>query len=337
MIDQLCEAFFQAVQDGAAAEARVVKPYRAPNSGDLHQFVLFVKPEATNIESGVDLAAVLNLIFETLNRFQVEIGAAQVLNGPTLKQHQIMDRHYGVINAISKGGAEAISAGAKSVLKEKLGDAIAAGATVLGGHQFLEVQPEFSALALSTINDNIGTTKLAGGTYALSINVLGRPYIILNPFHPYQLVPFTSAGKAILVMEGRSQTSWSDLRDKLTGATNPADATDGSIRQQFLARQTELGLPSVTQGTNGIHLSAGPLEGMAEVQRFFADLSTGAPLAATETAFGQLLAAHGISAERVVKLAGNCNLSVDGEEISAFDLTEEMDAELSAKKLAACL
>jgi len=333
MIDQICEAFLESTANGASAEARIVKPYEAPTDAGTHQFVLFIKPEATAVDEGVDLAAILKTVTSCLDTFDVEVGAVSVLNGPTLKAQQIMDRHYGVINAISKGGVDAISASAKEKLQADFGDDIAAGTPVLGGHQFIEANPDFSALALSTINDNIGTSKLAGGTYILQLDLFGKKQLILNPFHPYQLVPFTSEGKAIVVMECRSKTAWADLRGKLTGTTNPATAEEGSIRQQFLANQDALGLPAVNQGSNGIHLSAGPLEGMVELQRFFADHSTGTALAADQTAFGQLMAAKGISADRITELCGNCDLDVNGDQVSAFDLTEEIDADESATRL----
>ena len=231
-----------------------------------------------------------------------------------------MDQHYGVINAISKHGVEAISSGAKTKLQELHGDAIQAGAVVLGAHQFLDAYPDFNAISLCSINDTLGTQKLAGGTYCLRLDVLGDPVIILNPFHPYQLVPYTTSGAGIIVMEGRSKTPWKDLREKLTGATDPTKGPEDSIRGKFLANASSLGLKSVTQGTNGIHLSAGPLEGMVELRRFFE---------VKDTCFSRLLADKGIDAARIEELADNCD--VNGE--SAFDLTEEVDAVDAADRL----
>jgi hypothetical protein len=303
-----------------------VQPYGTIDSASDHQFVLFLKPEATAVKEGVDLDAILALAFEELNRFDVHIGAVRILNGDYLKDHQIMDRHYGVINAISKQGVNAISTGAKEKLQELYGDLIQAGAQVLGAHQFLDAYPDFNALSLCCINDTVGTQKLAGGTYCLRLDVLGAPVIILNPFHPYQLVPYTTPGNGIIVMEGRSATPWKDLREKLTGATDPTKAPAGSIRQRLLANASALGLKSVTQGTNGIHLSAGPLEGMVELQRFF-DVD--------HTCFGKLLADKGLSAKRITELANNIDLEVDGGCISAFDLTEELDSADAAAKLTA--
>nr|MDA3873374.1 hypothetical protein [Kiritimatiellia bacterium] len=202
-----------------------------------------------------------------------------------------------------------------------------------GGHQFLSEQPDFSALALSTLNDNLGTTKLGGGSYCMKVNVLGQVYLLLNPFHAYQLVPFTTPGRAIIVLECRSNQDWEVLRSELTGATNPAKAHEGSIRAELLARMDELNLKAVNQGNNGVHLSAGPLEGMVELQRFFSDHEEGNTLDWTDTLFGSQLAEAGVDRDRIAQLADNIPLDMNDQSIPAFDLTEEVNAADALKSL----
>lgn len=329
MLNDLLSAFERATQAGATPAREVVREYTKPADNGLHQFTVFLKPEATDAPAGVKVDKVCELLLERLEAFNVEVGAALVLNGPYLAKAQIMDNHYGVINSISKGGRAAISDGAEAKLKEGFSDLLEAGCPVLGGHEFIERNPEFSALALSTINDNIGTSKLAGGTYALKLDLFGLPQLILNPFHPYQLVPFNAPGSAVIVLEGLSKTPWAELRSKLVGTTNPATAEAGSIRQQFLEHQESLGLVAVNQGANGVHLSAGPLEGMVELQRFFSNHDAGDAINWGDTAFGGLLIDQGAEASKVADLA--TNPEINGE--SAFDLTEEIDAAESASRL----
>ncbi len=303
-----------------------IHPYGPPDDPAEHQFVLFLKPEATAVHDGVDLEAVLDLVFEHLEDFGVTVHAARALPAAYLDHHAILDQHYGVINRISKLGVEALTDDALNKLNEVFAEEISAGALIMGGHQFLKAQPEISPLALTTMNDNIGTTKLAGGSYAMRLKVLGQTYILLNPFHAYQLVPFTTPGRAILVFECRSTRDWSDLRVNLTGATNPAKAEAGSIRADLRAQKEALGMKEVNQGANGVHLSAGPLEGMVELQRFFTDHDTNKALDWDETAFGARLLRK-LSHDDVTRLAGNPNLEVDGKMVSAFDLTEEINAD----------
>lgn len=45
----------------------------------------------------------------------------------------------------------------------------------------------------------------------------------------------------------------------------------GSVRRLFLQKKAELGFTDVSKGSNGVHMSAGPLEGMVEFIRFFSD------------------------------------------------------------------
>jgi hypothetical protein len=156
---------------------------------------------------------VVELALKTLADFGVEVGSVRVLSGDYLDKHNLMGQHYGVISAISREGPAVISEQAKKNLDEKFKADIEAGAAVLGGHQFLAKEPGFNAFSLSVLNDNLGTTRLAGGTkinlaliitifqilgesnsclnsigtYAMKIKVLGKPVIILNPFHAYQL------------------------------------------------------------------------------------------------------------------------------------------------------
>lgn len=310
-----------------------VAPYEPPKGDTAHQFVLFLKPEATAVQDGVDLQAILKMILERLSAFESTVHAIRILPAAYLKEHNIMARHYGVINQISRRGEEALTEAAREKLHTEFADDIAGGAEILGGHQFLDTHPDFSPLALSTLNDNVGTTKLGGGSYCMRLNLLGQVYLLLNPFHAYQLVPFTTGQRAIVVMEGRSNQDWSTLREDLTGATNPQKAPPGSIRAELLARKDEFGLQDVHQGLNGVHLSAGPLEGMVEIQRFFSDHETGNLLAWRDTRFGRQLAADGKSPDEVAALAENPSLDVDGEAISAFDLTEEINAIESIRKL----
>eukprot|EP01125_Pyxidicula_operculata_P021411 TRINITY_DN8236_c0_g1_i1.p1 TRINITY_DN8236_c0_g1~~TRINITY_DN8236_c0_g1_i1.p1 ORF type:complete len:343 (+),score=97.46 TRINITY_DN8236_c0_g1_i1:24-1031(+) len=313
-------AAFNKVTSGTADNVWVT-PYSAPAKSDVNQFIFFLKPEVT--DKGVHVDKVLSLALKTLKDAGVEFGATRVLGGSYLDKHNIMVQHYGVIAKISKEGEKAISDSARENLQKNFKDLLDQGAEVLGGHEFLKKFDKFSPFSLLVLNDNVGTTRLAGGTYALKAKVMGKPHIILNPFHAYQVVPYTTPGNAIVVIEGRSTFAWEDLRTKLTGTTDPATAAPGSIRRALLDNKESLGLKDVDKGSNGIHLSAGPLEGMVELQRFFTDHDGGKAVAASETAFGAYLTSKGFSAEAVNKLIDNVDVDHNGKKVSVFDLTEE--------------
>jgi len=275
----------------------------------------------------------LELVLNTLTAAGVTIGAVRVIGGPYLDKHDVMVNHYGVISKISKEGLPAISDAAKVVLQEKFGDDLKAGAEVVGGHEFLARFKQFNPFSLLVVNDNLGTTRLAGGTYLMKIKVLGKTYLVLNPFHSFQLVPYTTPGNAIIVCEGLSTLSWADLRNKLAGLTDPAASQPGSIRKLFLDNKAALGLKDCDKGSNGLHLSAGPLEGLVEMQRFFSDASAGAHIPLSSLAFGAYLKGKGASDAQIENFARNPDTLKDGKRTSLFDLTEEKSFDVAADLL----
>jgi len=292
-----------------------VKPYTPPISSEVNQFIFFLKPEATAVQEGVNVKKTLELAFKTLAEAGVEFGAIRVVGGDYLEKHNVMVEHYGVISKISKEGVSAISDAAKENLNTNpvFTEFLASGAEVLGGHDFLKRFDKFNPFSLLVLSDSVGTTRLAGGTYAIKVKVLGKPFIVLNPFHAYQVVPYTTAGNAIIVFEGLYKHSWAHLRQKLTGVTDPSAAEEGSIRKLFLNNKHELGLKDVDKGSNGVHVSAGPLEGMVELQRFFTDLDTGHKLELNATAFGAHLLNKGLSQDALKKYTTNPDVNKDGK------------------------
>jgi hypothetical protein len=247
-----------------------------------------------------------------------------------------MTEHYGVISRISKEGISAITAEAKAKLDELFKDDLAAGAKVLGAHQFLaetagyvgthHIKP--SPETLSALNTAQGSTRLAGGTYLLKHVFAGTTYLLLNIFHPSQLVPYTSAGRGLIVFEGRSDLPWEKLRTEVCGATDPTKAVEGSIRNVLLSKRTELGLAVVNMSNNGCHMSAGPLEALVELRRFF-----GEECAMAATRFGAALLAAGVKEEEIVRWGTNGLVESDGKQVPAYDLTEEKDLEESVALL----
>jgi len=67
-------------------------------------------------------------------------------------------------------------------------------------------------------------------------------------------------------------------------------------------------------------MSAGPLEAMVELQRFFG-------LKLSDTDFGQKLVAAALKENEIEKLKQNVLLERNGKRVSSFDLTEEKDGD----------
>jgi hypothetical protein len=328
-VSEIVSAYKTVTAPDSTTDAVWVKEYAKPEATDEHQFLFFLKPEATS----ANVEVILDLALKVLTDNGVSFGAIRVVGGPYLEKHDIMIQHYGVISQIYKNGYSVISDQAKAKLESDFSAEVAAAGNPIGGYEFLQAHPEFNPLSLSILSDNVGCARLAGGTYLLKVKYLGETILILNPFHGYQLVPFVSKGSALIVFEGRSKTSWEDLRGKLCGATDPAAAEAGSIRNELLLNKEKTGMAAVDKGSNGVHMSAGPLEGLVELQRFFSDHEKGSLLKFTDLSFGSNLVDLGLSEDQVNHLATNPDVSHDGKNISVFDLTEEKNADESAKLL----
>jgi len=306
----------------------------ASSEGTGNEMIFFVKPEVAS-EKGVDMTACLNVVDAAFRQHNVSVDAIGVLGAPCLKAHNIIGGHYGVINQISRLGRKALVGDTAKKFEADFAAELQAGAKVLGGHEILESYPFMSAESLGVLVDALfpSSKKIAPGTYGLAFNMFAEKVIALNGFHPYQLLNFYNPGRSMIVMLVRTNTSWADMRDKLVGATNPLKAEAGSIRQTFLARQKELGIPVVSQANNGVHLSAGPIEAMFEIIRFCSDYKTGKMIAADQTRMGRLLKAAGVAEDKIQALGANPLLKTADKVISTFDLTEMQEPQQAVDAL----
>ncbi len=312
------------------AGERWVRPIGYRKLSGHNHCVVFLKPEVLARREGVHVDAVLDLAISSLRAHAVKIGAIRVLNGPYLARYHIMEAHYGVINRVSRLGEAAVSAPTR---KKLVAECNGVEHRILGAHQFLEQFPDVSPFALNVLSDTAGPKKIASGKYFILAAVDGERIAVLNPFHPYQLMHFTPPGRTIVVFECWTDTGWEALRQKLTGATDPARAAAGSIRKTLLEKKRHFGLREVRTATNGVHCSAGPLEAMAEYSRFFSDHANKVTIRLNETPFGQLLLRRGINEKGIEKLSKNPLLGKDGKSDYAFNLTEEKNADESADLL----
>jgi len=328
----LTSKILQAVSELARAEEpaeRWVRPVGEPPKGRNH-FVLFLKPEVLAARDGVKVEAILDLVLAALEKHRVNTGAIRVLNGHYLGRYHILEEHYGVINRASRLGAGALSEATRKKLMAECPDID----RVLGGHEFMKEFPEVSAFALNILSDTLKTKKIASGKYYAVLDVAGERVVVLNPFHPQQLLHYTAPGRTIVVIECASDTDWQALRQEMTGATDPAKAAAGSIRKTLLEKKSKLGLREVATATNGVHCSAGPLEAMIEYSRFFSDHAKKKLIKLADTPFGELLQRRGMSKKEIAALAKNPLLGKEGGGAYAFNLTEEKNADDAADLLA---
>jgi hypothetical protein len=290
------------------------------------EFVIFSKPELSRLNS-TDRAAVWDLFAGSFGAYDVTVHRIKIMTGPELDQAGVMQRHYGVINQISRLGRAALTEAAENELSALLADA-PSDAEVLGGHQFLERYAEFSPFALAMLFSNAKVSRLGPGSYAAPVRIDGVTVVILNGFHPRQLSFFTATDAACAFLHASSPTDWEVLRSELIGATDPSQATARSLRGILYADPASFGLTTVNSNFNGVHMSAGPLEGLGELDRFFGEVQ---PL--IDWSFARTLAAAGASTDAIIGFLENPVIETDGERGTAFDLTEGLNPEPAAKLL----
>lgn len=300
-----------------------ITPYVPCSDPSQLEAVLFLKPEGTDVKSGVNVEDVLRITAAKLDTWNLSVDSIAVLGSQYLEKFNIISQHYGVINQISTNGLSAISDDAKDTLNNLFAEEIAHNAEILGGHQLLQAYPDLTPKALDVLIGNIGFKKLAPGTYCTKVKIDGKVVLLLNGFHPYQIDHFTRSERAIVTLLVRGKAEWKTLRNDFLGSTSPGAAAAGSLRREFLEKRSELGIKHIDQGNNVVHFSAGPLEGMVETIRYFSDHSKGSTLTLSETCFGKLLLDSGFDHQNVESLSTNPQLSRGERRISAFDLTEE--------------
>ena len=297
-----------------------------------NEFLFFVKPEITLDSEKINAGKILDMIQEKIAGSGFKIHNIKILSAKYLDKFDIIAQHYGVINKISSNAVQNLSEGAKEKFKELYGKSVNE-VKVLGGIEFLNEYKDFNANSIDYLWQNQENKKLAGGTYCEAVKIDNEIIYVINGFHPRQLKHFTEKGRSIIVFTLSGDMNWSDARSNFIGATNPASANKGSLRREFLDNIAALGLAEVSQGVNGVHLSAGPVEALIELKRYNSDFSDESKTKNfTEFSFGKKLA-ETFSEESVKNILDNVNVESDGKSISVFDLTEEKNAEESIEIL----
>lgn len=290
-----------------------------------NQFLMFIKPEIMLNDANLKTKEMIELVLEKVKEFGLTIHDVKALSAKYLEENNIIAQHYGVINKLATDAKGTLAQSAKEKFKE-LYEVDAESVKLIGGIEFLEQYPEFTPWTADILWQAKPSKKLAGGTYVEDIKVDDETVYVINGFHPRQINHFTQSGRAIIVLTLSGDTAWEKVRDDMIGNTFPDKAVGGSIRGTFFARQGEFGLPEVGIGTNGIHLSAGPIEGLIELVRYNSDFSSKNLKTAKDYGFGQQLIAT-FGEATTDKILSNPNVDVDGKQVSVFDLTELKNAD----------
>lgn len=330
MDSKIINQIIQNVQLAQKGELYIDEIYSKEVTGG-NEFLFFIKPEITLFSAEIKLKEILKMVFAKMEKFNLKVRNIQVLSAQYLDDYDIIARHYGVINRLSNDAAGNLSEDAKEKFKNEF-SINADEAEILGSLHFIKEFPYFTPIGLDYLWQNAPFVKLAGGTYVQRLLLDGQEVFLVNGFHPRQLDHFTKADRSIITMTLCGNTNWADARQKFVGATNPAAAEDKSIRKDLLIKKDEYGLKTVNSSWNGVHLSAGPVEGLVELVRYNSDYKNDEKATIDDYAFGRRLREN-FSEQQIIRIMDNCNVMHEGKTVSVFDLTEERNSDEALRLL----
>jgi len=255
----------------SAKSAHIIQPVKIGQTDKQNELVFFIKPELFEVDDQSKILNSLMLIEEKFAAYQVEVDGIVILPGNILAEHEIMNRHYGFINQLSRMASQMATGDIRAHMFETLNIEDDGTYKILGGHEFLQTY-QINVDALSDIWFSQGAKKLRSGYYVVADTYQGDPFILVNGFHPSQLAHYTREDHRILLMLIHTDTDWYDLKFDLVGDTFPENAKPDSIRGQLFAHPELYGQDDVGINSNGVHLSAGTFEAAFEVVNFFGDI-----------------------------------------------------------------
>lgn len=289
--------------------------------------LVFIKPHA--VTDGF-----IDFVEKFLGEHHVRLSEPRRIGADEIGKGGIVDKHYFAIarTAVFTTPREYnIGEGAKDKFREAFGlsweDALEQG-RVFNSVEMQEKLGKISGIELNEIWQAEPQVKMAPGLYAGHFR--GKDLYCINGFYPGQREVFTSEGAEVILYEGRfepGELDWEDFRQAVIGATNPEKAAPGSLRNQLLERFIEFGLTSrPVMSQNGVHASAGPLEGLRE-RMVWLDADP------AEDPFADGLLSGGMSRERFDELLENPVISLGAETGPVFDLTEDLNSGEALEKL----
>ena len=235
-----------------------------------NELLLFFKPECFMVETE-DTKKLLTMAIEKIRSFDAEIKGAMLFTGKRLNEIGAMDRHYGLINSISKNASTKLSDIEKNQIKKLLELNNLDEYKIMGGHEFLQEYKKFNENSLDKFWLSEKSIKLRSGIYLRKVTANEENVILINGFHPSQLAHYTDPSHKIVVLLLHSNTSWRSLKAELAGNTFPEKASSESIRGELYKNIAEYNIKDVSIANNFVHLSAGPFEAFFEINNFLSN------------------------------------------------------------------
>lgn len=303
----------------------------ADHSNVKNAALIFIKPHA-NINS------VQELVKTHLENY-VKIVFECDITGPRIDRKQLIDRHYYAIAnkaTILKPDKMNVPADKfQSTFGESWSKVLKEDRTV----NAMDACTRFNCTAAELDNawreaeSNGKVTKFGGGFYCGHLTVgANDPLYVFNAFFMTMRQKYVDPDASIhcyVVEWSADDLSWKDFRGKVLGATDPAEAVEGSLRKTLYEKWEELGLGfQPTKGDNGVHGSASPFEGLAERMNWLSK-------DVIEDHYGKVLLSRGLTANLLAEWSKDPQVATppSGEKKGLFDYVEDTDASPCMEKL----
>ena len=291
-----------------------------------NELLLFVKPEIFMVKDNAQVEAALDLVFTKLAEFDAVVSGVAVVGGKVLEEAEIMNRHYGYINRLSRFASQMVDVDDQQKIADALDIPDLDGITIYGGHEYLKAHPAEDCFALDELWFTKKSIKIRSGFYVQQYQKDGEDFILVNGFHPAQLMHFTDPTHRIVLVLIHADTPWATLRNEMVGATFPEKAVPHSIRGTLYAHAEAYGLGTVSIANNGVHLSAGPFEGLFEINNFFGEILD-LDIEKQQPLLLKKMLAAGLSMETALKSLENPIVSESPKPTDLFTATEDVDSD----------
>ncbi len=289
-----------------------------------NELIFFFKPWCFTSSNFNNNASIVKLAFEKFRDFNVEISGVLKLTGPRLEELEIMDKHYGVINKLSRWASQNVTDEEEDIIAKILDLPTLKDHPILGGHECLKQFPDFDEYSLNDLWLQKKSKKLRSGFYYNRYEHKANQFILVNGFHPSQLKNYTHQDRQIIIVLVHSNTSWEELKEDLIGNTYPDRAAPHSIRGELFKNRETYGIKQISISKNYVHLSAGPFEGLFEIINFLNKIEE-VDFQIENTNLYRLFKKQALSLKDLEIALTNPEKEIDGHHTDLFTITEEKD------------
>ncbi|MFG3015664.1 hypothetical protein ACGFZB_35525 [Streptomyces cinerochromogenes] len=282
--------------------------------------MILVKPEVLGPAVAVDT---MREILRVLSEGDTTVLRCALVPAPDFRDRGRLQLHYPRLHRVAADGVQALCSDARRELATFTDTSQTD--EVLGAFEAMTYESELPPETLEHRCRQAGIHKLGSGSYVSAVDLNGRPVAVLNGFLPALAASYGDPKALVSLLECHSWREIRDLRSHLLGALHPANATLASLRGAVGALAGRQYGIELSEGRNGVHLSAGHLEGMFQAWRYFA-AADGHGI--ESTGLGQSLTARDVSMASVATLASDPNLDEGSARMVApHGITEDLGRE----------